>query len=327
MPRSGIVATAIMVVTMAASQLACTPKSDETGSPAAAQGGSPGSGGSSPSTPTSGGGGGGATGSGGGSGGSPGSGGSSGGSGGAVSEPGDDAGPAATGGSGGATMSTPDAAAGGSDTGGGAGGPKFTGSTVAKIMVLGSSNETRTCWRAFLWQKLRAGGVMNFDYVGRTVVGPDCGVPGYDKDVEAAPGTIITGFSANDFATRYKANPPDIVLVHVGGADAREGVAISKILDSYTLAVEQARLVNPHVAFLVGAHTPQQPMTGILELNAAIPVWAAKISQPDSPVGSVDLFTSIVPAKDLSDGTHLNEAGSTKVADLFLAPLLLFFKP
>jgi lysophospholipase L1-like esterase len=41
----------------------------------------------------------------------------------------------------------------------------------------------------------------------------------------------------------------------------------------------------------------------------------------------VDLFTGIVPAKDLSDGTHLNEAGSTKVADWFLAPLLPLFKP
>jgi lysophospholipase L1-like esterase len=29
----------------------------------------------------------------------------------------------------------------------------------------------------------------------------------------------------------------------------------------------------------------------------------------------------------LSDGTHLNEAGSRKVADWFLAPLLPLFKP
>src|SRR4051794_35423681 len=49
--------------------------------------------------------------------------------------------------------------------------PVLTG--TAKIMVLGSSNETGTCWRAFLWQKLRAAGVMNFDLVGRTNTGPD----------------------------------------------------------------------------------------------------------------------------------------------------------
>jgi acyl-CoA thioesterase-1 len=198
---------------------------------------------------------------------------------------------------------------------------------VVKIMVLGSSNETGTCWRAFLWQKLRAAGVMNFDFVGRTTTGPDCGVAGYDKDVEAAPGTIITGFSANDFALRYKANPPQIVLVHVGGADARNGVPIAKILAAYTLAVEQARAVNPHVIFFVAQHTPQQPPTGIHELNAAIPGWAMQTSTPDSPVSAVDLFTGIVPATDQSDGTHLNVAGSQKVAAWFLAFLLPLFKP
>jgi hypothetical protein len=208
-----------------------------------------------------------------------------------------------------------------------AAGPRYPAGTVAKVMVLGSSNETGTCWRAFLWQKLRAAGVMNFDFVGRTSTGPDCGVAGYDKDLEAAPGTIITGFSANDFAVRYKANPPDIVLVHVGGADARDGIPIPRILAAYTLAVEQARAINPKVVFFVGQHTPQQPMTGIRELNAALPGWAMQISTAASPVAAVDLFTGIVPATDQSDGTHLNAAGSQKVADWWLAVMLPLFKP
>jgi hypothetical protein len=198
---------------------------------------------------------------------------------------------------------------------------------LVKILVLGSSNETDTCWRAFLWQKLRAAGVTNFDFVGRNNTGPDCGVPGYDKDVEAQSGTIITSFSANDFAVRFKANPPQIVLVHVGGADARDGVPIPKILSAYSLAVEQARAVNPQVIFFVAQHTPQVPPTGISELNAAIPGWAAQISTAASPVAAVDLFTGIVPATDQSDGTHLNAAGSQKVADRWLAVLLPLLKP
>lgn len=198
---------------------------------------------------------------------------------------------------------------------------------LVKILVLGSSNETDTCWRAFLWQKLRAAGVTSFDFVGRFTTGPDCGVPGYDKDVEAQPGTIITGFSANDFATRFKAHPPDIVLVHVGGADARNGVPIPKILSAYTLAVEQARLVNPNVIFFVAQHTPQVPPTGIAELNAAIPGWAQQISTAASPVSSVDLYSGIVPATDQSDGTHLNVAGSQKVAGWWLTALLPLLKP
>src|SRR4029453_16050119 len=106
----------------------------------------------------------------------------------------------------------------------------------------------------------------------------------YDKDVEAAPGTIITGFSANDFAVRFKAHPPRIVLVHVGGADARDGIAVPKILAADSLAVEPARAVEPHVIFFVAQHPPQQPMTGINELNDAIPGWATQISTPESPV-------------------------------------------
>jgi mannan endo-1,4-beta-mannosidase len=197
---------------------------------------------------------------------------------------------------------------------------------LVKIMVIGSSNETDTCWRAFLWQKLRAAGVMNFDLVGRVKVGPDCGVPGYDKDVEAQAGTIFTSFSANDFAVRFKANPPQIVLVHVAGADARNGVPIPTIMKAFSLAVEQARAVNPQVIFFVAQHTPQEPPTGIAEMNAAIPVWAAQISTTDSPVSAVDLFSIINPAADQSDRVHLNISGSQKVADAWLAKLLPLLK-
>jgi len=206
-----------------------------------------------------------------------------------------------------------------------AGRPPFQG--VAKILILGSSNETNTCWRAFLWQKLRAAGVMNFDFVGRFNTGPDCGVPGYDKDCEAQAGTIYTSLSANELATRFKTNPPDIVLVHIAGADARNGTPIPKILDEHTLMVQQARMVNPKVMIFVAQHTPQTPNTGIVELNAALPGWAMQISTPESPVATVDLYTGIVQATDQSDGTHLNIAGSQKAAGWWLNVLLPLFKP
>jgi hypothetical protein len=198
---------------------------------------------------------------------------------------------------------------------------------LVKILILGSSNETNTCWRAFLWQKLHAAGVTNFDFVGRFNTGPDCGVAGYDKDCEAQAGTIYTGLSANDLATRFKTNPPDIVLVHIAGADARNGTPIPKILAEHTLMVEQARMVNPKVMVFVAQHTPQTPNTGIVELNAALPGWAMQISTPESPVGTVDLYTGIVPATDQSDGTHLNVAGSQKASGWWLNVLLPLFKP
>jgi hypothetical protein len=222
----------------------------------------------------------------------------------------------------------PDVAA--ADAAGGDAAP-LTG--TVKIMVLGSSNEVRTCWRAFLQKKLHDAGVTNFDFVGSHNDGPDCAVPGYDKDDESESGTIVTGISADEYLRRFKAHPPDIVLVHFGGADLLQGIAPAKVIPGYSLAVTQARAVNPHVRFLVGQHTPMTPAScpkcpmTVPELNAAIVPWAAQISTADSPVSPVDLFTGVDPAADTSDRVHLNDGGSQKVSDRWLAALVPLFKP
>ena len=204
---------------------------------------------------------------------------------------------------------------------------------VVKMMVMGSSNEVGTCWRAFLWQKLRAAGITRFDFVGSNTDGPDCGVPGYDKNDESRNGTIVSDITAAEYNSRFKANPPDIVLVHFGGADILQGIAPAKVIPGYTLMVEQGRLVNPKIRFLVAQHTPMAPAscgkcgTAVPELNAAIVEWAKKISTDTSPVGSVDLFTGIDPNTDTSDKVHLNIAGAQKVSDRWVAALLPIFKP
>ena len=204
---------------------------------------------------------------------------------------------------------------------------------VVKIMVMGSSNETSTCWRAFLWQKLRAAGVTNFDFVGGQTDGPDCGVPGYDRDDESRPGTIVSDITAAQYASRFRAHPPDIVLVHFGGADILRGIPPARVIPGYTLMVMQGRAVNPRIRFLVAEHTPMTPSScprcpmTVPELNAAIVQWAQQITTTDAPVSSVDLFTGLNPATDTSDRVHLNNAGSQKVADIWVAALLPILKP
>jgi hypothetical protein len=249
----------------------------------------------------------------------------------------------ATGGAGGGASGGASGSGGTSGSGGagsGDGGPADTTSTetapptgVQKIMVMGSSNEVRTCWRAFLWQKLRMAGVTNFDFVGSMKDGPDCGVAGYDKDDESRSGTIVTDITAAQYKMRFSANVPDIVLVHFGGADILQGIAPEKVIPGYTLMVEQARMLNPRIRFLVAEHTPMTPancpkcpMT-VPELNAATVAWTKQISTPTSPVTSVDLFNGIDAATDTSDRVHLNDAGSQKVADKWVAALLPIFKP
>jgi hypothetical protein len=210
-------------------------------------------------------------------------------------------------------------------------GPVFHG--TARIMVLGSSNETGTCWRAFLWQKLHAAGINNFHFVGSVVTGPDCGVPNYEKACQAMPGTMVASVSAATYHSWFAANPPDIVLQHFGGADVMAGVDPAKVIAAYSVVVQQARLVNPNVIFIVAQHTPQDP-TGCatcnpdtIALNALIPPWAAQTTTTPSPVLVVDLFTGLDSSTDFVDRVHLNDMGAEIVADRWLALLAPILQP
>lgn len=224
---------------------------------------------------------------------------------------------------------------GGSAPTGGTGGSGGAGPLMGTpaIMVLGSSNELITCWRAFLWQKLQAAQIMNFDFVGGVTDGPDCGVAGYDKDLQAKSGIIISNLPASQYADWFTAHKPDIILMHFGGADILQNMPVDGVMKAYTTALEQARLVNPKVRLFIAQHTPQAANTcnncdaNVQALNAAIATWAPEHNTADSPVVAVDLYTGLVTATDFSDGVHLNEAGSQKVSDRFFAVLKPLFKP
>jgi hypothetical protein len=219
------------------------------------------------------------------------------------------------------------------DTGGipGVGGGALTGNQ--DIMVLGSSNELITCWRAFLWQKLQTADIKNFDFVGGVTQGDDCGVAGYDKDLQAQSGIIVSTLPASKFQEWFSAHPPDIILMHFGGADLLNNMPVEGVLSAYSLALLEARKVKPKVRLMVAQHTPQDSNgcaacdQSVLTLNADIVTWAAANTKPESPVTPVDLYTGIDPATDLSDGVHLNPAGSQKVADRWFAVLKPLFKP
>ncbi len=208
---------------------------------------------------------------------------------------------------------------------GGAEGSGLTG--TVQIMVLGSSNELLTCWRALLWQKLRVAGINHFDFVGGVTDGPDCGVAGYDKDLQAQSGLIISNLMASQFAAWFSAHPPQVILMHFGGADLLANMPIAGVLKGYTLALAQARMVNPHVHLLIAQHTPQSGQATVVELNADILTWATQNTTAASPVSPVDLYTGLDPVKDFSDGVHLNAAGSEKVASRWFAALAPLLEP
>jgi acyl-CoA thioesterase I len=219
------------------------------------------------------------------------------------------------------------------DTDTGTGVAAFPSTQTVKIMVVGSSNELITCWRAFLWRELEAANIKNFDFVGGVTSGPDCGVPGYDMDLQAQSGIIVSNLPASTYAGWFKAHPPDVILMHFGGADLLANMPIAGVMNAYSLALAQARIVNPQVRFFIAQHTPEDE-TGctnckvtVVELNADIVTWATQNTTAQSPVTSVDLYTGIDPATDESDGVHLNNAGSQIVADRWFAAIGPLFKP
>lgn len=242
-------------------------------------------------------------------------------------------------GTGGSSVSPPASDAGTSDGGAEAGasdaaaGEAAAPTGVLKIMVLGSSNELGTCWRAYLWQKLRAEGITNFDFVGAQNSGPDCGVAGYDKHTESRNGNLITRNTAAQWTAMFSGSKPDIIISHVGGADLLQGVANDRIVQAFDLAVNSARMVNPRINFMVGEHTPMEPgscancKAKVMDLNAKIAAWAPTKTTAEAPVSAVDLFTGLDVATDTSDRVHLTNSGSQKVADKWLAVLLPVFKP
>jgi len=207
-------------------------------------------------------------------------------------------------------------------------GRKFGANQAVRILIIGSSNEIGTCWRAFLWKKLRDAGLANIDFVGGVSQGPDCGVVGYDKDMQGENSNLVTNWTMSDIAGWFTTNKPDIVLLHVGGADVLQALPVAGIISNYGVALEQARRVTPDVEFMNAQHTP---MTRAVEdtkaLNAAIVAWAAQNTTVQSPITPVDLYTGLDPGIDTRDGTHLNDVGAEKVADRFFMALMPLFGP
>jgi hypothetical protein len=227
-----------------------------------------------------------------------------------------------------ANSGTPEAGATGTDVDGSTDASPHTAPLmgIVKIMVVGSSNETGTCWRAFLWQQLHMNGITNFHFVGQQMGGPNCGIMGWNETaLQAMGGIMITGIPASTYLGWFMANPPDIILMHFGGADLLANKPIDGVMKAYATALAQARIVNPKVILLIAQHTPEGK-PAIVTLNAAIAAWAPQVNTPQSPVIAVDLYTGILPS-DQSDGVHLNAAGSQKVADRWFTALKPFFKP
>ncbi|HEY5052515.1 MAG TPA: GDSL-type esterase/lipase family protein, partial [Solirubrobacterales bacterium] len=220
-----------------------------------------------------------------------------------------------------------------------------------RIMPLGDSTTSSICYRSHLWQMLQDAGHTQFDFIGTRKGDPGCSFTGYDQDNEGHGGYIVTDVlkatstgrpsgadptdlfdsSAKDLATWFDGHPADAVLMHFGTNDVWNSFSPQNILNAYTAILTRLRANNPNVHMLVAQITPLNPsgcggcLSGVQDLNAAIPDWATQNSTAASPVTVVDQATGFDVATDTVDGVHATDAGSIKIATNWynaLVPLL-----
>ncbi|WP_062204020.1 SGNH/GDSL hydrolase family protein [Streptomyces sp. NBRC 109706] len=196
-----------------------------------------------------------------------------------------------------------------------------------RIMALGDSiTGSPGCWRALLWQDMQAAGYTDVDFVGSRT--PDgCGFP-YDGEHEGHGGILATGIVRDNLLPGWLAtSDPDVVMMTLGTNDVWSGLSTETLLDAYTTLVGQMRDANPDVRVLVAQILPMDPQgcsdcgARVVELNAAIPGWAAGLDSAESPITVVDLWTGFDTGTDTYDGVHPGDSGIRKMADTWFPAL------
>jgi len=209
-------------------------------------------------------------------------------------------------------------------------------SGTPKIMAFGDSITAATCWRARFWEDLEKNGYTKFQMVGSQDSSGNCSDPNYDGHNEGHSGYLVVNLANEEpngeMDGWFSANPPDVVLMHIGTNDVWNKIPTTTILDAYGVAIDTLRKYAPNVVILLAQIIPMNPSNcsvcaaGVQALDAAIPAWAATKSTTSSPIVVVDQWTGFDDAADTYDGVHANETtGSQKIADKWfsvLAPML-----
>ena len=210
----------------------------------------------------------------------------------------------------------------------------FTG--TPKIMTFGDSITEATCWRARLWEDLETHGYTSFKMVGSKNTSGNCNDNKYDGHNEGHSGYLIENLANEEpngeMDSWFSANPPDVLLMHMGTNDVWNKLSTQSILSAYGVAIDTLRKYAPNVVILLAQIIPMNPSNcsvcagGVQALDAAIPAWAATKSTSSSPIIVVDQWTGFSDSTDTYDGVHPNDStGSQKIADKWysvLAPML-----
>jgi len=206
--------------------------------------------------------------------------------------------------------------------------PASAASTV-KVMPLGDSiTGSPGCWRQILWSRLQSTGYTGVDFVGSLNDSTSCGTP-YDGDNEGHGGFLATNILSQGLLPGWLSSArPDVVMMHLGTNDVWNNIPAATVLTTFSGLVDQMRAANPAMRIVVAKILPMNPSgcpdcgQRVIDLDNAIPAWAAGKTTAASPITVVDQWTGFDTATDTGDGVHPNAAGNQKMSDRWYPALV-----
>ena len=121
-------------------------------------------------------------------------------------------------------------------------------------MPFGASIIKITWWLTYLWQHLQSTNYTNIDFVGSLSSSTQCGNPAinYDRDHEGHSGALAIDIANQGLLPGWlKSSPAEIITMHLGTNDIREGYGTEAILAAYSTLIDQMRASNADMKIIV----------------------------------------------------------------------------
>lgn len=121
-----------------------------------------------------------------------------------------------------------------------------------RYMPFGDSITDDVCWRAKLWEKLQGTEFASVNFVGSSTHDRNCTDAKYDRNHEGHSGFLAVEIAKqNQLEGWLKANPADVITMHLGTNDIVHLTLTSDIIAAYTKLVATMRSSNPRMKIVV----------------------------------------------------------------------------
>ncbi len=208
-----------------------------------------------------------------------------------------------------------------------------------KILPLGDSttcaSKYKVSYRYPLWKKLVDAG-KQIEFVGSHSAAGDFGRTQWDKYKNQSfpprhechsgwrTDQVLNGTTkGNGLSQWLKGYRPDIALIHLGTNDIYQSQTPESTRDEIAQVIEKLRKNNPHIKILLARIMPMKMNPNIQRLNRLLLQLSKKMTKPDSPIISVDMYTGFNPNSDFQkDHIHPNAKGEEKMAQRWFSALM-----